>query len=152
MITIGREDVLQALPDVVADHGADHVYQRPPRNADGTARTSRQDGGWVGTCYYVHTAAMRGDTDTTRLDVGCFAGAVLNKLGVDLSEMARIELTHGATGVFTLAGQLHDSAVAQIDPAAMRVLEAAQQFSDTGNTWGQVSTFVLNQYSARPAE
>jgi len=132
MITIGREDVLQALPDVVADHGAAHVYQRPPRNADGTARTSRQDGGWVG--------------------VGCFAGAVLNKLGVDLSEMARIELTHGATGVFTLAGQLHDSAVAQIDPAAMRVLEAAQEFSDTGNTWGQVSTFVLNQYSARPAE
>ena len=152
MITIGREDVLQALPDVVADHGADHVYQRPPRNADGTARTSRQDGGYEGSCYYVHTAAMRGDYDEERLVVGCFAGAVLNKLGVDLSEMARIERSNGATGVFNLAERLHDSAVAQIDPAAMRVLEAAQESSDTGHTWGEVASSVLNQYSARPAE
>lgn len=149
MITIGREDVLQALPDVVADYGAEYIYRRTPYSQDGSPRPQDSHGHFEGPCYYVHTATMRGDEDVNRLEVGCFVGAVLNKLGVDLSEMARIEQSFGPASAGSLVAMLGRSEVAQIDMAARNVLEDAQGYSDTGSQWGEVVGTILRHYADR---
>lgn len=98
---ITRDDVISALREVVAERGADYLYQAQGR---------------PGNCVYVVTNA-RGD-----LEPSCIVGHVLYRLGVPLSDMNGLDSDD--------AEMLSDTLGLNIDPWAVACLQTAQELQD----------------------
>lgn len=147
VIHLTREDVQQAMADVVAEKGADFHYASPPFDFDG----NRARIGGNGVCRYVHNHVLRGDDQETLLEYGCIVGAALNKLGVPLDAMSRLENEsaagrYGGLRVTHLLPLLRDENVITYTPDVTFFLNRAQLAQDAGDTWGQALTSASQSF------
>lgn len=108
MEQIDARRALELLIDVVDQYGEDVVYQKVPLD--------RNNG--VG-CRYEYEG-----------NPSCLVGHVLVKAGADLSVLKGLDVIGApADKIYTLVGG--------VDPAASRVLQAAQDIQDRGDSWGE---------------
>lgn len=107
-ITVSGERVIEVLREVVAER-PDYVYAAPPEMTTGAA-----------SCFYVHG---EGEAATP----GCVVGAVLNRLGVPLSELAG----HEGSPAQRVAEKLLET-----DSDVASMLRQVQEEQDQGTSWG----------------
>lgn len=135
VIHLTKEDVQQAMADVVAEKGANFHYAGPQFDFDG--HPARE-----GVCRYVHNHVLRGDDQQDLLEYGCLIGATLNKLGVPLDVMSRLESRDvgdrsGGLRATHLLYLLKEENVITYTPDVASFLQRAQHLQDTGNPWSQ---------------
>jgi hypothetical protein len=110
-ITVSGERVIEVLREVVAER-PDYVYAAPPEMIT-TAMLANP-------CFYVHGEGA----DAVP---GCVVGAVLNRLGVPLSELAGYEGTPAQHVAERLLETDHD---------VVSMLREVQTEQDQGTSWG----------------
>jgi hypothetical protein len=101
-------EVVGHLENIVAEYGADYVYQRRQLNGPDP---------FAPVCVYV----WNGEPD-------CIAGKVLARMGVSIEKLASYE----GSSVSVVA-----PVVSNLGDAATNVLRVAQVVQDKGGTWGE---------------
>lgn len=127
--TMDHHKAIELLREVVAEVGADHVYNAP----------IVRDSGAFGMCRYVHHDGNYTDSIEGDATPGCIVGQALHRYGVSLEFLNQVE----GLGADQIAIKEHlnrKHIPAHIDPPitekAGQVLRAAQWEQDNGLPWG----------------
>ncbi|MYR95440.1 MULTISPECIES: hypothetical protein [unclassified Streptomyces] len=120
--SITDEKVMQVLKEVVAEN-PDRVYDAPEHQLTDDSTT----------CFYVHTDDLTGEP----VSPGCLVGQVLNRLGLPLHRLEELE-GYDAPQAVTALGL-------PVSGRTLRVLGQAQQFQDSGKTWGEAYARTMGE-------